>query len=83
MSAERISWGGEHRLTVREGDKIIRYPVSFPVPPGWQGGTREQLVNSAEKVLEQSKPSDSRWPAAEWVRENLTKNGHQGGEKKG
>lgn len=57
-----------HTLTfTSENGKIHRIEVPCPIPQGWQGGTADQLGNSAQAIDNRKNKLDPRWRASQWV----------------
>jgi len=60
---------GSYRLAIKNEKGVRIIPVSVRFPKGWQGATPEQLLNSAEAILNQPAggSGDPRYQAAKWV----------------
>lgn len=73
-----------YRLAVdtRERSKPIIVRVPCKIPPGWQGGNPEQLLASAQHVIQQSAGADPRFEAAEWILEHSSLLKNLGRKKK-
>jgi len=66
---------GPYRLAIKNEHGVEIIPASVKFPKSWQGATPEQLLNSAEAILEQPGGGigDPRYKAAKWVIENFGK----------